>query len=39
LAGAANKNIAEGLGLDQRTVEGYRDRFMEKVQARNVSDL
>jgi PAS domain S-box-containing protein len=38
LAGAQNKNIAYGLGLSQRTVEGYRARLMEKLHVRSVSE-
>lgn len=39
MAGAANKNMAHGFGLSQRTVEGHRARLMEKLQVKNVSKL
>lgn len=39
VAGAASKNIAYGLGISQRTVEGYRGRIMEKLGVRGVGDL
>lgn len=39
VAGAASKNIAHGLGLSQRTIEGYRARIMDKLGVRGVSAL
>ena len=39
LAGAPNKNMAYGMGLSQRTVEGYRARLMEKLDVKSVSEL
>lgn len=31
----SNKEIAENLGLSKRTVEGYRERILEKINAKN----
>ena len=39
LAGAASKNIAYGLGLSQRTVEGYRARILDKLGVRGTGEL
>lgn len=37
--GRHNREIAETLGISPRTVEVYRARMMEKLQARNLADL
>ncbi|MEM8538257.1 MAG: response regulator [Pseudomonadota bacterium] len=37
--GKINKEIAENLGISQRTVEIHRARVREKMQARGISDL
>ncbi|HEX7029937.1 MAG TPA: response regulator [Gammaproteobacteria bacterium] len=37
--GRHNREIAESLGISPRTVEVYRARMMEKLQARNLADL
>ncbi|HEX6929335.1 MAG TPA: response regulator [Gammaproteobacteria bacterium] len=37
--GRHNREIAEALGISPRTVEVYRARMMEKLQARNLADL
>ncbi len=37
--GKLNKEIAEELGISQRTVEIHRSRIREKMQARGISDL
>lgn len=37
--GKLNKEIAESLGISQRTVEIHRARVREKMQARGISDL
>lgn len=39
LLGRINKEIAEALGISQRTVEIHRARVREKMQARGLSDL
>jgi two-component system, LuxR family, response regulator FixJ len=39
VAGLPNKTLAYDLGISVRTVEGYRARVMEKMQARNLSHL
>jgi RNA polymerase sigma factor (sigma-70 family) len=38
-AGRAHREIAEQLGISVRTVEVYKSRLMEKLQARTVADL
>ena len=38
-AGRPNREIGEELGISPRTVEVYKARMMEKLQARNLSDL
>jgi RNA polymerase sigma factor (sigma-70 family) len=38
-AGRHNREIAEALGISPRTVEVYKARLMEKLQARNLSEL
>lgn len=35
----SNKEIAVALGLSTRTVEGYREKILEKVEARNIAGL
>ncbi|HET9680276.1 MAG TPA: response regulator, partial [Gammaproteobacteria bacterium] len=37
--GRHNREIAESLGISPRTVEVYRARMMEKLQARNLADM
>lgn len=39
LLGKLNKEIANELGVSQRTVEGHRSRIREKMQARGIADL
>ena len=39
VVGRINKEIAENLGISQRTVEIHRARVREKMQARGISDL
>ena len=39
LLGKLNKEIANALGVSQRTVEGHRSRIREKMHARGVADL
>lgn len=39
VAGAANKNIAYALGLSRRTVEGYRARVLDKLNAKGIGEL
>jgi two-component system response regulator FixJ len=39
VAGASNKTVAAQLGISPRTVEVYRKRVMEKMQARTLPDL
>jgi len=39
LMGKLNKEIANELGVSQRTVEGHRSRIREKMHARGVADL
>jgi two-component system response regulator FixJ len=39
VAGLPNKTVAFDLGISQRTVEVYRARTMEKMQARSLSHL
>lgn len=39
ILGRLNKEIAESLGISQRTVEIHRARVREKMQARGISDL
>lgn len=39
LMGKLNKEIANALGVSQRTVEGHRARIREKMHARGVADL
>jgi RNA polymerase sigma factor (sigma-70 family) len=39
LQGKLNKEIANELGVSQRTVEGHRARIREKMQARGIADL
>jgi two-component system, LuxR family, response regulator FixJ len=39
LLGKLNKEIAEELGVSQRTVEVHRSRIREKMQARGIADL
>lgn len=38
-AGKHNREVGEDLGISPRTVEVYKARMMEKLQARNISDL
>jgi two-component system, LuxR family, response regulator FixJ len=38
-AGRHNREIGEALGISPRTVEVYKARLMEKLQARNLSEL
>lgn len=38
-AGRAHREIAEKLGISVRTVEVYKSRLMEKLQARTIADL
>lgn len=38
-AGRAHREIAEQLGISVRTVEVYKSRLMEKLQARTIADL
>jgi FixJ family two-component response regulator len=38
-AGRHNREVAEVLGISARTVEVYRARLMEKLEARNLADL
>lgn len=38
-AGRPNREIGEDLGISPRTVEVYKARMMEKLQARNISEL
>lgn len=38
-AGRHNREVAEALGISARTVEVYRARLMEKLEARNLADL
>jgi RNA polymerase sigma factor (sigma-70 family) len=38
-AGRAHREIAERLGISVRTVEVYKSRLMEKLQARTIADL
>jgi DNA-binding NarL/FixJ family response regulator len=37
--GQSNKVVARNLALSPRTVEGYRARILEKLQARSVAQL
>jgi FixJ family two-component response regulator len=39
VAGKANRDIAEELGISPRTVEVFKARMMEKMQARSVPEL
>ncbi len=39
LVGKANREIAAQLGISPRTVEVFKARMMEKMQARGLSDL
>jgi FixJ family two-component response regulator len=39
LLGKLNKEIANELGVSQRTVEGHRSRIREKMHARGIADL
>ena len=39
LLGKLNKEIADELGVSQRTVEGHRSRVREKMHARGIADL
>ena len=39
ILGKLNKEIAEELGISQRTIEVHRSRIREKMQARGISDL
>lgn len=39
VAGSHNREIGEALGISARTVEVYKARLMEKLQARNLSEL
>ncbi len=39
IAGRHNREIAAGLGLSTRTVEGYKARLMEKLQVERLADL
>jgi two-component system response regulator FixJ len=39
VAGKPNREIAEDLGISPRTVEVFKARMMEKMQARSVPEL
>lgn len=37
--GTSNKNIAQVLGISERTVEGHRAKILRKFRARNTTEL